>query len=174
MSRDDSRYISAAGAAVLIWMLVIAITPQPANAQFVIASWEYPDEYAQGIILIGIEENSSGSWVSIGPYYDHDDSYILNWTVGVAMRLECWTLLNSTLAGIASLAQGLPIQRHNVIVTDRDGDTVFSQQNFTYVDSYDIDDPLYTYVYRVVLNFLPQHGEYYTVTVNYEIYYPVV
>lgn len=171
---------------MLVSVLVVAsvqppavqpVAVQPTTAQFVIASWDHPDEYGQGVYGIRFYENSTGSWVA-APFYNdlgtfyflHSyDDYTLNWSAGVAMKLRCYTILNTTLTGAIDEADGQNYQRHSVVVTSA-GTTVFSQQNFTYYDVTPWED-IPQYEYEVVLNFLPVGGEIYTVVVTYEIYW---
>ena len=148
------------------------VTPsKTGEAKFAIASWSYPDAYGQGIDGFFIYENSTGGWDLVDGYITHDDPGIFNWTANVAIHLHCYTNFNSTLTGAASTAQGKNYQRHNVTVTNSMSEIVFSKQNFTY---YSVDteySPIWFYEYYVTLNFLPLAGEYYTVTVTYEVYY---
>lgn len=154
----------------------ISMIPQAeARPKFILSGWSYPDSYGQGIESIQIYENSSGSFSEITEspvQYDSSQSEAtLEWTAGVAIRLDVWTMLNCTLVGAASRTEGRNYNRHYVIVTDSSDNTVFSQQNFTYYYSNEDNYPLYTYVYRVTLDFLPETGEVYTVTIMYEIFY---
>ena len=152
-------------------------------AKFVIASWDYPDEYGQGIYMLRFYENSTGSWVAAPWYYvggELDglpfyslhpyDSYTLNWSAGVAMKLRVYSTFNNTVIGADDEADGQNYQRHDVSVTSA-GVAVFNQSNFTY---YDVtpDGDYWAYEYEVVLNFLPVVGEIYTVVVTYEVYWP--
>ena len=147
-------------------------------AKFVIASWTgYPDEYGQGIYGFRFYENSTGSWV-LAPYYNdigkfyflnYYDPYTLNWSEGVAMKLRVYSILNTTLTGAIDEADGQNYQRHTVNVTSL-GTTVFSQQNFTYVNVTPYED-IPAYEYDVILEFLPLAGEIYMVTVDYEVFY---
>ncbi|MCK4822043.1 hypothetical protein KA005_40140 [bacterium] len=158
--------------------LLVASVP-PARAQFVIAAWEYPDEYGQGIDGMKFWENSTGSWVA-APYYTNlgvfyyvnpsIDDYTYNWTAGAAMKMRVDTVLNSTLTGATDLADGQNYQQHNVTVTHL-GIIIFSQQNFTYSFSDDTGAPMYYYEYEVILNFILEYGQIYTVTLTYEIFY---
>ena len=146
--------------------------PQPNNPRFVIASWDHPDEYGQGIDTITVYENSTGSWVSVGNY-DYDEASSLEWNESVGIKLKVWTWFNSTLVNVSTTNEGKLYQRHSVNVTNL-GTTVFSQQNFTYSNVYTDSAPMWYYVYDVVLNFLPLAGEIYTVTVNYDVFYTEV
>ena len=151
-------------------MFVVAIQPQPAKAQFIIASWDYPDEYGQGISELSISENSTGDWLSVTTI-DYDDATVtLDWNVSVFIRITCFSDLNNTIVGALDLADGQNFIRHNVTVTNL-GETVFSQQNFTYTSGFDYDDPIWNYSYYVILNFSPDYGQIYTVTVSYEVFY---
>lgn len=150
------------------------------SAKFVIASWDHPDQYGQGIYLLHFYENSTGSWLpawyyieGVGKfstlhYYDSYDYF--NFSAGVAMKIRVETLFNQTLVGVGSTSEGQNYLRHDVIVSDAYG-VVFSQQNFTYYDVIDGGENNHYYKYEVVLNFLPVGGEIYTVVVNYEIFY---
>ena len=146
--------------------------PIKQTASFALAAWDFPDEYGQGIESFEVFENSSGSWEQVGGGYGYDETTILEWNVGVAIKLRCYTYFNSTLTGADNIAEGKKYQRHNVSVINIDSTIVFSQQNFTYIDGDSgIDPPLWFYSYEVVLEFLPVEGEYYTVTVGYEIFW---
>ena len=162
---------------MIVSILLIGHIPQakvvsdtPAKAQFVLASWDYPDEYGQGIDLFGFYENSTGSWLSYGDAYEPDQSYTIDWNNSVFIKLRCYAFFNSTLTGAIDVADGKNYLRHRVNVTSL-GTSVFSQQNFTYYSNSTILAPMWYYGYEVVLNFLPIGGEIYTVTVDYEIFY---
>ena len=148
-------------------------------AKFVIASWDHPDQYGQGIYGLRFYENSTGSWVA-APYWKdggkfyflhYYDSYdFINWSVGVAMKLRVYTLFNQTLVGVESTSEGQKYLRHDVTVSDAYG-VVFSQQNFTYYDVTEFGEENYYYEYEVVLDFLPYSGEIYRVIVGYGVFY---
>jgi hypothetical protein len=154
---------------------------QKENPKFIFASWDYPDEYGQGIDGFRFYENSTGSWVA-APYYtdlgefyylpDYLDDYTLNWTPGIAMKLRVFTVLNTTLVGLGDgdYAGGKNYQKHNIIVIGL-STVVFEQQNFTYYTYEWVTGDLIFYEYDVVLNFLPQMGAVYTLTVTYEVFW---
>jgi len=142
---------------------------QPAKTQFVLASWDFPDKYGQGMDTITIYGNSTGSWVAVGNY-EYDEPSTLDWNESVAIKLKVWSWFNSTLTGAVDTNDGKNYLRHSVIVTAL-GVTIFSQQNFTYSNVYPEADPMWYYVYEVVLNFLPEVGQVYTITVTYEVFY---
>lgn len=151
-------------------LLISAIPIPQVEAQFVTASWDYPDVYDQGIDLMYIYENSTGSWVEVMSY-EYDETIVFPWEVGVGMKLRIYAFQNSTLTGASDTADGKNYLQHSVIVKNYADETVFSQQNFTYNSVNDALDPLWYYGYDVVINFIPLAGEYYTITVLYEVYY---
>jgi len=171
---------------VLVLGLGFASIP-PAKAQFVIASWDFPDEYGQGIDAVKCYENSTGDWVA-APYYTHyypdyyeelgtfyflphyQNYYFYNWSAGASIKIRVNTLLNSTLTGATDLADGQNYHKHSVVVTHL-GTTIFSQDNFTYLESDDLGAPMYWYAYIVILNFIPADGQIYMVTITYEVFY---
>jgi hypothetical protein len=174
-------------------MLIVAMRPLPISektptkhgtSQFILASWDYPDEYGQGIYGFRFYENATGSWELTPWYYSggeldglpfyflHSyDPYTLNWSAGVAMKLHVFCLINSTLTGAVDLADGQNYQRHNVTVTSNQGTILFSQQNITYYDAFEPIDEMFEYEYEVVLNFLPEMGNIYTITMTYEVFW---
>jgi hypothetical protein len=178
------------GVIILALVVMIAVSTTPTTpitnlnegtSQFVISSWEYPDEYGQGIDGIRFYENSTGAWVAapyyldIGEFYyfGYDTSeYSLNWSTGVGIKLRVYSVLNTTFIGIneGNITQGKNYQRHSVAVIPTNGTTIFSQQNFTYYDNEWAVGDLIFYEYEVILDFLPVAGEIYTVTVTYEVY----
>ncbi len=166
--------------ALLIMFLVIAlvlvyhdsrvepITTTKNESQFVIASWDYPDEYGQGLLEIRVNENSTGAWVLVDDRrYNETQNY--DWNTNASIQLYVWMWLNSTLTGASDLEDGRNYLQCNVTVTSL-GETIFSQQNFTFQDENDYDD-MYLYEYDVILNFIPVSGTIYIVTVTYEVYW---
>lgn len=172
--------IACAIVSVILLGFVVATTnpivPQEIEQErpkFIISGWDYPDSYDQGIEAIEIYENSTGSWSIVDTvFYDASQAECtFDWDVGVGIRLEVFTYLNSTLLGLGSRVTGRLYQRHYVIVTDSSDTTVFSQQNFTYQYSNEDNWPMYYYQYQILLDFLPLIAEIYTVEIMYEIYY---
>ena len=161
------------------------------NPKFVLAEWDYPDEYGQGIYAFSFWENSTGSWVA-APWYTHyypdyheeegefyflqsDQDYRLNWSEGVAMKIRVFTTFNNTVIGAIDEADGQNYQRHSINVTASGlGITkVFSQQNFTYFDV-SVGWPFVQYEYEVILEFLPLAMTIYTITIDYEVFTQLV
>ena len=141
------------------------------KTQFALASWTFPDEYGQGIDRIFVQENSTGSWVDIGvASYPDGRNNVLDWNVSVGIKLRVYTRLNETLTGATDVDDGENYQRYNVTVTCA-GQTVFSQHNFTLYDSGNYGADISFYEYHVILNFLPQDGQIYMVTVTCEVFY---
>lgn len=154
----------------VLTLLILTVSVPPTRAQFVLASWAYPDEYGQGIQQIQVEENSTASWIPVD-LRDYSESQVYEWNVSVGIRLRLWCLMNNSLVGASSLEDGKNYQRFNTTVIDLSESIVFSQVNATYFVSYDTSDPIWLYEYYIILNFLPDYGEVYTVTVIYEIFW---
>lgn len=154
------------------------------QAQFILSSWDYPDEYGQGIVLMHFYENSTGSWQTAWVYiylegygyrpfntfWYYTDDYFINWSAGAAMKIRVQTTFNQTLVGVSSASEGQNYHRHSVTVSSA-GNEIFSQQNFTYYDVIEYGEENYYYKYEVILDFLPVEGGIYTVVIDYEIYY---
>jgi len=162
---------------VTILSVLLIATPRPISATFVLSAWDYPDEYGQGIEGFEIFENSSGDWelIPAPSYFTSDEECYFEWNVSLFIKLRVVTWLSSTLLGLTGEEDddddGIPYFRHNITVTTL-GETVFSQDNFTYVDGDDsIDPPMWLYQYDIILDFVPREGYTYTVIITYEVYY---
>jgi len=171
-----NRRLVSAISLILLVSLLVSVTPttskpQPSNPQFVLAEWDYPDEYGQGIKRFIMYENSTGSWVQVGDYLDYNDDNEVQWNDSRYIKLRCVTLFNATLTQAPTVEAGKSYLQHSIIVTNT-GVTVFSQQNFTFVSGAPEAYGMYIYSYDVVLNFLPVGGQVYTVSVDYDVYYP--
>lgn len=158
-----------------ISLIVIYRTPRveatnTTNPKFVLASWDYPDEYGQGILQIQVEENSTGSWEPV-ELRDHSKSQDYEWNASLFIRLRIWTWLNNSVVGAVDLDDGENYQRLNATVTAINGTTVFNQQNLTFFVSYDTENPMWLYQHYVVLDFLPDYNQIYTATVTYEVFH---
>lgn len=169
----DRKGKALAVAAVLcVVALVISVHQVRAEPKFALASWTFPaDAYGQGIYSFYAYSNETGSWVQQYHRYYYDSS-VMNWTAGWFIKLRVFTALNYTLVGISDTDAGKNLQRHNVTVTNSMSEIVFSKQNFTYQGVWTgILSGRYVYSYEVILNFLPVYGEYYTVTIHYDVFY---
>ena len=176
------------GIVIVLLMLLVStvpispVVPEPlAKAKFVISGWDYPDEYDQGLFGMKFWENTTGDWLGapwyseLGQFYyctpSMTDDYIYNVTGGASLKMRVDTTLNATLTGATDLEDGKNYFRTNVTVTCL-GTIVFSQQNLTsLVTEDDSSDPIYYYEYDIVLNFILESGQFYTVTVTYEVFY---
>lgn len=153
-------------------MLVVVISPRPTTARFILAEWDFPDEYGQGIYDFDVYENSTGSWVNVGGDTEYDEAGYFNWSVNASIKLKCWSYFNSTLTGAANTNEGRNYLRHNVtVILGGTSTVIFSQNNFTYSNAYTDEDPMWVYSYDVVLNFVPAGGANYRVVVSYEVFY---
>lgn len=158
---------------ILAAVVVCAVTQQFQNTtvdhttpKFILASWDYPDEYGQGVYALRVYENSTGSWVSASGWIDYYETVVLEWEGEVAIKIKCLSTINATLTGASSSYAGRLYIRHNVTVTNSLDAVVFSKQNFTFLQ--DVD---YEYEHEVILNFLPLFAEHYTVSIICEIFY---
>ncbi len=140
------------------------------NPKFVISSWDFLDEYGQGIQLIEVYENSTASWVFVPPLHYYNNITEVAWNASVFIQLRVGVFLNHTLVDVVDITGGKNHIRLNVAVTSVTS-ILFSQQNLTYFGYDDLFDPIWYYMYEVVLNFLPVVGELYVVTVTYEVFY---
>jgi len=173
----NKKAIASVIVLVILGLLVVSMPPSavvsdtPAKAQFIIASWEYPDEYGQGIIKFQIYENSTGSWVKYGDDILNTDTGVIEWNSTASIKLRCWTYVNKTLTQTPTPQDAERVIQHSVSVRLSNGTIIFSQQNFTQFSSLDESYHLYIHGYDVVLNFIPELGQIYTVTVIYEVFW---
>jgi len=178
---DDSLPMNKKAIASVIALLTIGLlvaSIPPAKAQFVLASWDYPDEYGQGIRNVALEQYINGEWVALtdpsppkGYYYSGSAFNITSGTNGggnISIVVQCF--LNATLCGIDDIDDGPALIRHTITVTNTTA-TVFYQQGFDLTYQTDAYDPLYFYQYEVVANFVPISGITYTATITYEVFY---
>jgi len=159
---------------IVIGLIAFTIPPAKAQSQFVLASWDYPDEYGQGIYSITPDENSSGYWEHIesapGFIYStsENDTFIVD--QGLSIRFDVRVMVNYTFLGVSAEA-ALNLIRLNLTVTVLNNIT-FSIQNMTY--NYvggDYGDGVWWYSFVDILNFQTDYGTIYIVTVTYEVYY---
>lgn len=167
------------GVMVVTQPTVVYQTENTEQSYFVLSSWDYPDDYGQGVYGYKLYENSTGSWVQIdSELHTYEETTVWEWEVGVAIELKLYCWFNSTLTGATTYAEGAALIRHNVTVTTST-ETIFTQANFTYAGAAaggeagadEGNDPMWLYYYTVVLNFLPEASTYYVATVTYEVFY---
>lgn len=169
---------------VVLILLIVPLFPiiaiqQPTptkTAKFVLAAWDYPDQYGQGIEAVRVYQNISGSWETLTPFDltsgDSTTLEINGTATGIQILVKCW--LNNTLVNATDFDDGKNYIRHSVNVTALStGDNVFSQQNFTYSTGTDALDPMFYYQYEVDMYFDITGGETYTALVDCEIYHQV-
>lgn len=165
-----------------IGLLVASIPPmiqevsiKQSTAQFVLAvdSWSYPDEYGQGLQRVDIVFANGTTYDVCGWFYPYETFTNFEsdeWFFNTSMIVSVGTWLNSTLVGVATLEDGLNYIRHSITVSIL-GETVFSQQNFTYDTGLDAAAPMYYYAHNITLNCFNTYGAIYEITVDYEVYY---
>jgi len=148
-------------------------------ARFIISSWDYPDEYGQGIEVVWPYENSTGSWVPL-----HDPAFVfwyeetifeVNATGNNALKIGVSANINHTLFDFgpdkADNASARAIMRVGIEVSNS-SDIVFSLSNMTW-DGSVFDDTATTWAisYADVINVLLVAGQIYTATITYEVFY---
>jgi len=134
---------------------------------FILAAWDYPDDYGQGIDAIRAWQYQSGSWVRV----DHTDPFDYGYNQGNntfviqetgALQVQVKHYVNKTHIGATTYSEAQNYFRHNAVVSTPSNSSVFSLQNFTYVSGSDASDPMYYYLYNATLNFSPQAATIYT------------
>lgn len=157
--------------AILITVFVCAllvVTPKSANAQFIVASWDYPDEYGQGIstILMYIDGDLEG----FCNYNNASNEFIISEGGNITLRVT--TYINQTTVGVSTVEDGKLYIRHSVVVTTPSNSSLFSKQNFTYYDGALVPPTnRITYTYIIWLDVLWVAGTVYTATINFEVFY---
>jgi hypothetical protein len=146
---------------------------RPTTAKFVIASWDYPDEYGQGVDNIEIWQYIDSSWVkhpmtTFGYGPNGNDTFEIEAGGDLLFEVDSW--LNGTFTGISSLAEGRDYLRYRVVVTTPNNDSVITQEVFTYMTGSDALAPMYYYKHNITLSFSPAHGVIYTAVVYYEVF----
>ena len=169
--KNNKKIIALISMVFVCTMLFVSISP--AKAQFVLASWDFPDEYGQGIYGFFLQENSTGAWWTVPgaiilSTYDTEFEFEAGFALGLDVRI----LLNYTLLGLThpdDKTLGLNYVRLNVTVTNA-YETVFSQQNFTYDGLSGLyETGIWWYSQEVFFDFILTSGIY-TATVTYEIF----
>ena len=169
---------------VLIPLPKIVHPVEAQKVQFIISSWDYPDEYGQGIYGFFITDNHTGVFLGgAQPWgsaiYDntHDGYFEMNYTENTAIELDVRVVLNLTLVGLTypdDNATGINYFRLNITFSgfENYNYTEWSQQNFTYdYLSGDLGGGLWYYSEEVIINHLIVVGAIYTATITYEVFY---
>lgn len=164
--------------ALIISMLFVGIvhitTPVRAKTfSLAMVSWTYPDEYGQGLQSIELVFSNGTTYDSAGwfwPYVEFTDFETDKWFFNTTLWVSVGSWVNATLVGFASWQEGLNYVRHSITISIL-GETMFSQQNFTY--SHGLDEavaPMYYYVHNISLSCFNNPGAIYKVEVDYEIF----
>ena len=148
-----------------------ANAPQPRNPRFVIAGWDHPDQYGQGIYAITVSQNISGSWIGIANLYSYNSTIVeINATENIQIQFRGW--LNNSVVGATSLEDGKNYVRHSADIYEGTGHLLFSRQGGVCTYSHIYSDPnMFQYYYDLTLDLSPQAGHTYTVDLNYEVLY---
>lgn len=155
-------------------LLVCVSSIQPAKAQFIIAGWDGDDGYGQGISVVYIYENSTGSWVPIPESYvlpSASTTIIVNDTD--ALKIEPVYTLNHTYLELEDIDEGKNVIRGSIAVYVL-GELVFSANtsgpSFVY-NTYGVQTPTTWWIaYNVVIPILLVAGTIYVVVLDYEIF----
>jgi len=167
------KIVAVLVAVLTLSLLVVSVPPVKAKFVLAVESWEYPDEYGQGLQSIALQWTNGTLYDHIGwfyPYTEFKDLESSYWFYNTSLVLRTTMWLNATYVGFASLAEGLNYIRHSITVSLL-GETVFSQQNFTYTFGDDNGEDLYFYQHNVTLSCFNTYGGVYTVTITPEIFY---
>ena len=146
MSKRKIITVALLGLFICSMLILVPIQPvtqsqkETGTSTFVISSWEYPDEYGQGIYGYFLLENSSGAfWPVGGPlitYSSCNGSYTVN--DGISYGFDVRVYVNYTLLGLEEpeTYDPLSIEYHpalnylrlNITVLSA-SETIFSQNN---------------------------------------------
>lgn len=134
-------------------MLVVAVVPRPTtSARFVIASWDYPDEYGQGIEEIYYQIRWSNDTVrEYGYTYPTNVSHSFEVPENGTVYLRFTAWVNGTLVGISDPQETQNFIRYDINVT-RLGVNVLTQQNFSYDGASGAAAPMYKIYYLIYLS----------------------
>ena len=163
---------------IMTALVLVASIPSETTAQFVISAGSYPDGYGQGIEVLYVYENSTGSWVAlfdpaflIFPTNNSDTIIEVDYSTNTSIKLILGVNINHTLNGLTTHQEALNIMRLNLTATNQ-GTTVFSKENVTWAGGTVWNDTVttWTFSYEVVLNFFIQTGQIYAVIITYEVY----
>jgi len=165
-------------AGFILVALLLIVPIQPVKAQVVLSGSGYPDGYGQGIEVIYLYENSTGSWVAIlDPAFlifpaDNDKTNIeMNYSANTAIKLLVGCNINHTLLSLSTHQEALDIMRTNLTMTYL-GVNVFSKNNLTWDGGTVWNDTASTwqFFYEIVINVLIEVGFIYEILITYEIY----
>ena len=167
-------------AVVMIFLILgVFLTRLPqTNAQFVIAGWDYPDEYGQGIGVLWGYTNDTGSWIKIredASFSPHEDTTVsINYTEDTAFQFIVTCFINHSLFDFGpdpnENASALAITRVGVEFSSNTHGLLFSFENMTWYGTlFEYDDYIWSLSYEIVIDHIIQAGTIYTVRFYYEI-----
>lgn len=161
---------------VLILGVFLTRLPQT-NAQFIIAGWDYDDGYGQGIEVVFIHENSTGTFLAIFDpayiFWNEETTLSLNYTPDTALKFYVSANINHTLFDFgpdkSENASARAIMRVGITVSTPYG-IVYSNDDLDW-DGTCFDDTATTWAisYEVVVDVIIQAGTTYVVRFTYEI-----
>lgn len=164
----EKRIVSTISLIVLVSLLLV-VTPHPANsAKFILAGWDYPDEYGQGISTIMLYED--GDLEGFCNYNNASNEFIISEGDNITLRVT--TYINQTLVGVGTVEAGKQYIRHSIVISTPSNSSFFSQQNFTYYSGALVPPTnRIVYTYTVWLNVVWVEFTIYTAIITFEIFY---
>ena len=151
---------------VLVISMLLIVPIQETNAQFILAVWTYPDDNGQGIQYVRVYNGSQllATW-------DSSDTTVMEIGSDTNLTLAVYCWLDNALVWADDFEDAKNHFQHSVIVSTAANSSVFSQQNFTYIEGNDTAAPMFWYRYDIILDIPFVDGESYEVLLTYEIYY---
>jgi len=171
---------------VMVLTMVLVRSPSPTHARFIIASqtWNYPDEYGQGIEYVYFINNIEGVAYNWSYQFwngtERDSSGNpagLEFRHGCDISLLARVWLNGTQTGY-SYADGRDLYTRVGLEVFHLDILLFAQENMSQAGGSQTDDPMWQYDFTFLLNGDPQYygpdyqgGLIYTVVFTYEIFF---
>lgn len=161
-------------AVVLVFMiLAVSLTRLPqTNAKFVIAGWDHPDEYGQGIFAVTVYQYIDAFWWSLANFYwtntTSETTVMINHTGPVQIQMRSW--INNSVVGADNITDGQNYLQHYAEISLGGVGVVYSKQNATWNYQNDYSG-MFQYYYNMTFSgFSPQAGHFYTVVLIYEVW----
>lgn len=165
----------------LIISMILFVPIQPAKAQFVLSAhtWDYPDEYGQGIeyIYFIVSDNDGTPYNWSYQYFNGTESagFAVDRNSTISLRVQVW--MNGTFTGY-SFAEGRDQYTRVGLDIAVAGESIFSVENLTQSGGNSDLDPMFSYSYTFLLRGDPHYysdefvsGELYVLTFTYEVFY---
>lgn len=166
----------------LLGVILVVNIPQTRGVQFFLSGWDYPDEYGQGIEVLWLQTNETGSWVTFpdtgrGHLWflsDDDTSIALNYSSNMALRVEVDANINHTLFSFgpdkSENASARAIMRVGLTLSNRSG-VIFSLDNMTWGGNcYDDSATVWAIDYVDIVDVILQPATIYFLRFTYEIF----